>query len=89
MDFERAYKTLLAVEAREPDPWNLMGYEPFTMRELLEMHRSLGCAMERDTFRRRILRSGMLKVVGDTILTGGRPAVLYVKTSTYAEKGLS
>lgn len=73
---------VLAEHLIEPDPGDFFT-KPFTMLELKSrMETVAGVEFDRDTFRRRMLSTGMLKEVGmQPPPYTGRPARVYVKVA--------
>lgn len=65
----------------EVDPDGILT-EPFTLNELRKVHEERGgVAWDKDSFRRRVLKLGVLEETGERKTEGGRPAMTYVKKS--------
>lgn len=76
-----AVARLRADYSEHPDPWGLLGREPFTLLELERLHRAVDPVRpeSKDTFR-RLMEPQLVPVTGVREGTVGKPARLFLRT---------
>lgn len=73
-------RAVQALYRSEPDPFDLIGKEEFTLRELQDLHEQVIGPVQRDAFRRGMLRTGLLVETGKkTNGIVGKPARYFKK----------